>query len=188
MPARQPDQGMDRARNANPIPIGPLTQTRVQQRPESNGPRRFPRPKLENIAPVPLEQVPGAAMDQAVMVEDLFTATNVPRIRIEISPSGIEELRRMRNWNEANRPTVNATVREGGRIYTNVAVHLKGATGSFRTIDDNPCLTLNFTKFAPGQLFHELHKLSLNNSNEDPSFLCEKISRELFEAAAEATS
>jgi len=185
-PVRRPARGMFGAGDANQDRIGPPNPTTVRPRPESNAapaPRRAYRPEGDDLAPVPLEAVPGVAMDQVVRVEDLFTATNVPRIHLEIPPSGIKELRRMRNWNDADRPTVKATVREGGRVYTNVAVHLKGATGSFTTIDQNPCLTLNFTKFAPGQLFHGLHKLSLNNSKEDRSFLCEKISRELFEAA-----
>jgi cell division protein YceG involved in septum cleavage len=47
------------------------------------------------------------------------------------------------------------TVREGETVYTNVALHLKGAAGSFRSIDQNPCLTLKFDKFVDGQRFHE---------------------------------
>src|SRR5262249_6524698 len=66
---------------------------------------------------------------------------------------------------------------------TSVAVHLKGAAGSFRPVDDLPAMTLNFDKFVPGQNFHGLHKISLNNSVQDPSYLSEKVCRELFEAA-----
>lgn len=84
---------------------------------------------------------------------------------------------------DSQRPDVRATVREGAKIYTNVAIHLKGAAGSFRSVDQNPCLTLNFDKFAKGQRFHGLQKISLNNSVQDPTFLAEKICRELFEAA-----
>jgi hypothetical protein len=64
-----------------------------------------------------------------------------------------------------------------------VALHLKGAAGSFRPLDWNPAMTLNFDKFSAGQRFHGLKKISLNNSVQDPSFLTEKICRELFEAA-----
>jgi hypothetical protein len=85
--------------------------------------------------------------------------------------------------NGEQRPVVKATIQEGGVLYTNVAVHLKGAAGSFRSVDDDPCFTLNFEKFASGQSFHGLHKLSLNNSVQDPSYMTEKICRELFEAA-----
>jgi spore coat protein CotH len=85
--------------------------------------------------------------------------------------------------NGEQRPVVKAMIQEGGVLYTNVAVHLKGAAGSFRSVDDDPCFTLNFEKFAPSQSFHGLHKLSLNNSVQDPSYMTERICRELFEAA-----
>ena len=72
-----------------------------------------------------------------------------------------------------------ATVREGGQVYTNVAIHLKGSF-TFQPIDAKPSLTLNFDKFAPGQRFHGLTKIHLNNSVQDPTSLCEQLARELF--------
>ena len=115
--------------------------------------------------------------------DDIFAGTNVLRIRILISRSGMAALRNTGWGNGQERPKVKAIVREGGRIYTNVEIHLKGAAGSFRPVDDNPGFTLNFGKLAPGQTFHGYHKISLNNSVQDPSFLTEKICRELFEAS-----
>lgn len=115
--------------------------------------------------------------------DDLFAGTNVVRIRIEIPRSGMATLRRTGWGNGQERPWVKATVREGNAVYTDVAVHMKGSAGSFRSVDDNPCLTLNFEKLAPGQSFHGLHKFSLNNSVQDRSFLTEKICRELFDVA-----
>lgn len=115
--------------------------------------------------------------------EDPFEPPRVFRIQIDISRSGIAALRNTAWGNGQERPTVKAVVREGTNVFTDVAVHLKGAAGSFRPIDQNPCLTLNFDKFVPGQSFHGLDKISLNNSVQDRSFLCEKISRELFEAS-----
>jgi len=109
------------------------------------------------------------------------------RIQIEIAPPDAERLRRYfwDGWQgrRQERPEVRATVREGGAVYTNVAVHLKGAAGSFRPFDDKPALTLSFAKYARGQRFHGYAKLSLNNSVQDRTYLCEAISRELFEAA-----
>ena len=117
-------------------------------------------------------------------VDDIFAGTNVVKIKILIPNSGINQLRNNAGWgNGQERPKVKAIVREGGVVYTNVEVHLKGSAGSFRPVDDNPGLTLNFEKAAPGQTFHGYHKLSLNNSVQDPSYLTEKICRELFEAA-----
>lgn len=115
--------------------------------------------------------------------DDIFAGTNVLHIKIQISSAGMKQLRQGGWGNNSERPVVLATVSEGGVVYTNVALHLKGAAGSFRPIDDQPCFTLNFEKEAPEQSFHGLHKLSLNNSIQDHSFLSEKICRELFEAA-----
>jgi spore coat protein CotH len=115
--------------------------------------------------------------------EDLFNNSYVPRIRIEISREGMATLRSTGWGNGVERPVAKARVWEGQTVYTNVAIHLKGAMGSFRPVDENPGLTLNFEKFAPGQSFHGLHKISLNNSVQDRSFITEKLCRELFEAA-----
>ena len=109
------------------------------------------------------------------------------RLEIQIAADDLDELRGY-YWNgfdgrKAERPEVTATVREGGIVYTNVAIHPKGSAGSFRPIDDKPALTLNFSKNAKGQKFHGWNKISLNNSVQDPSFLAEAISRELFNAA-----
>lgn len=119
--------------------------------------------------------------------DDLFSSTNLVRIRITIPNPGMKALRSYHwsreNPNQLNRPYALATVTSAESTFTNVAVHLKGSFGSFRPIDDLPALTLNFDKFAPGQQFHGLHKLSLNNSVQDPTCLHEKLCRELFAAA-----
>lgn len=116
-------------------------------------------------------------------IDDIFAGTNVLRFRILIPNSGMNALRGSGWGNGQERPKVKAIVREGGTVYTNVELHLKGSAGSFRSVDDNPGLTLNFEKFAPGQSFHGYHKISLNNSVQDRSYLTEKICRELFESA-----
>ncbi len=121
----------------------------------------------EAAAP-PGKPVPGA---------DLFTNGAVLRLRIEIPKKEAAELRR------SNRKDVPASVSEGDLIYEQVGVHLKGSTGSFRPLDDKPALTLDFGKFKPGQRFHGLRKIHLNNSVEDPSYLNELLGGELFRAA-----
>lgn len=116
---------------------------------------------------------------------DLFSSTSIVRIDIQIPHRGIKQLGRAQ-WNPGNgkdRPEVKAVVKEGDAIYADVAVHLKGAAGSFRPVDDRPALTLNFDKFNKGQTFHGLKKLSLNNSVQDPTLMNEKICREMFAKA-----
>jgi spore coat protein H len=80
------------------------------------------------------------------------------------------------------REYVSGTVRVNGRTYTNVGVQLKGVA-TFRPIDDEPSLTLNFAKFDREQRFHGLRKIHLNNGKEDLTFLCEILSAEMFAKA-----
>ena len=127
-------------------------------------------------------QASAASYSKKNTAGDKLFAGPVPRIRIEIPAEGMAVLREYNQvWRETRpaRIDVRATVREGGNVYTNVAVHLKGSF-SFQPIDSKPSLTLNFKKFAPGQKFHGLTKIHLNNSVQDPSYLCEQFARELF--------
>lgn len=109
--------------------------------------------------------------------DDFFRNGPIPHVRIQITGTNLSALQR------ENRKYVRCTVREGDKVYENVAVHLKGAAGSFRGLDDRPALTLNFDKFHDGQDFHGLKKLHLNNSVQDPSYMTELICGELFVAA-----
>jgi spore coat protein H len=130
------------------------------------------------------------AADRKNAGAELFAEqTGVRHLQIDIPKEGIETLRKyqFRRGNESERESVSATVREGKLVWTNVAVHLKGQLGSFRSIDDKPGLTLNFDKWAASQRFHGLQKISLNNSVQDPSYLNEKISREIYNAAGVPT-
>jgi hypothetical protein len=113
---------------------------------------------------------------------DLFTNGTVSRLRIEIPTQSLITLAQYQQVWRQPRPTrvdVSVTVREGEAVYTNVAIHLKGSF-SFQPIYGKPSLTLNFDKFSPGQRFHGLTKIHLNNSIQDPSYLCEQFARDLF--------
>src|SRR5215831_14201579 len=123
----------------------------------------------------------GTTNSETAYLADLFAARTVPRIQIEIPEEGMTDL--SRDGNNRHRPSTLATVTEGGNTYTNVSIHLKGGAGSYRPIDDDPGLTLEFAKNAPGQTFHGLKKFSLNNSVQDHTFLNEKICRDLFNLA-----
>lgn len=108
---------------------------------------------------------------------ELFTNGPIPLIQIEVSPEAYESLRRNPRQN------VSATVKEGGKVYLNVALHLKGAAGSFRPVDNKPGMMLHFGRMTPDQRFHGLRKIMLNNSVQDPSYLNEKICGYLFRLA-----
>jgi len=107
-----------------------------------------------------------------------FAGDKVVQLSVELGPKELESLRR------DPRRYVRATLREGDTaVYRNVGVHLKGAAGSFRGIDDKPGLTLNMHKFGEGRRFHGLGKFHLANSVQDPTYLSELVCGELFRAA-----
>lgn len=108
--------------------------------------------------------------------EQFFTNAAAHVFEIEIARSNLAALRL------DPREYVPATVRCAGLTYSNVGVHLKGVA-TFRPIDDKPSLTLNFGKFSRGQRLDGLRKIHLNNGKEDPTFLCEALSAEMFAAA-----
>lgn len=118
---------------------------------------------------------------KAVPALDLFEKGEIPRVRLELSDEAIEKLRL------SPRQYVIGAVLEGARRYTNVSIRLKGGPGSSRPLDDRPAFTVNFDRQAPGQTFHGLKKLHLNNSVQDSTYLSEKLCREMFEAAGVPT-
>jgi spore coat protein H len=113
---------------------------------------------------------------QPVRSPDHF-GEQVHDLRIELAPEAVAALK------HDPRTYVHARVRSGDKEWPDVAIHLKGATGSFRPLGDKPGLTLDFDRFGQGQKFLGLTKVHLNNSVEDGSYLCELIGSELFRAA-----
>jgi spore coat protein CotH len=107
---------------------------------------------------------------------DFFVDGPPRRFDVQLSAEAVASLR------TKPREDVSGTVRVGSVTYTNVAIHLKGAA-TFRPVDDQPSLTLNFSKLHPGQRFLGLRKIHLNNGKEDQTFLCEALAAELFAKA-----
>src|SRR5213076_217273 len=78
---------------------------------------------------------------------------------------------------------VSAKIIVDSKSYTDIALHLKGSSGSFQPLDQKPGFTLDFSENNPAQTLAGLRKIHLNNSVEDPSYLNEQIGSELFRAA-----
>jgi spore coat protein H len=116
----------------------------------------------------------GATLEDA---SDAYFAGPIRSLKIDIEEAEVDRLR------SNPREYVRCRVREGDTIWTDVGVHLKGAAGSYRDIDDRPALSLNFDKFVDGQKYFGLDKLHLNNSVQDSSYLAEIICGELFRRA-----
>jgi spore coat protein H len=143
---------------------------------------------LHAADPKPAKAKPAKAPKNLPSADPVFTNAEVFRIAIEIPEEGMRKLRENQrqpfsSQGSDTRASVKAVVREGTNTYRDVALHLKGGAGSYRSIDEKPGLTLNFDKNIKNQTFHGLERLSLNNSLQDPTYLNEIISRELFAAA-----
>jgi spore coat protein CotH len=106
-----------------------------------------------------------------------FKSDKILHLEIEIGKKELDALRR------DPRKYAKATLKEGAIVYPDIGIHVKGAAGSFRGIDDKPGLTLNMNKFDSDKLFHGMDKFHLANSVQDPSYLSELICGELFRAA-----
>lgn len=121
-----------------------------------------------------------AITNQPIVREELFDG---PILKWEILMKR-SELGKLRNggggaWGGRDKAEAICSVRAGTNIWTNVAVHLKGAAGSFRHVDDTPALTLNFGKLQAGQDCFGHRKIHLNNSVQDPARLDEIVASEM---------
>ena len=83
----------------------------------------------------------------------------------------------------ADRQYVKCKLKEGGKEYPDVGIHLRGSAGSYRGFDDKAGFTLNMDKFKDDQKFHGLDKFHLANSLQDPSYLSELICGDIMRAA-----
>ena len=108
---------------------------------------------------------------------DLTAGPAVHEFRIELGREAIRSL------SQSPRTYVRAVLHADGQSYSGVGLHLKGATGSFRSLDDKPGLTIDLQHFSQGPKFYGITKLHLNNSVEDPSYLAPLIGSEVFRSA-----
>ena len=141
------------------------------------------------VAAVPFVAIlPANAQKAAAEADAFFKKHPILFLNIEIAPKEMESLR-----NEGTkRKYVKATIKEGDKapfkVYKDVGIHVKGAAGSSRSIDDKPGLTLNMNKFENDVLFYGMDKFHLANSVQDPSYISELICGELFRAAGVPSS
>lgn len=103
--------------------------------------------------------------------DDFFDDGVIPQLKIELKESQAKKLREdARRYAKCK---LIETTADGETTYSEVAVKLKGAAGSFRELDDRPAFTLNMHKHVKDQTFHAMEKFHLNNSVQDESYLCE---------------
>jgi spore coat protein CotH len=121
------------------------------------------------------------AADKPLLEErkSFFAKGKIPQLNIQIAKEDMESLRR------EPKKYVKVQIKEDGDKYdyTDAALHLKGAAGSFRSIDEKPGLSLNMNKFEEDQSFHGVDKFHLNNSVQDPTYISELLVGEMYRAA-----
>jgi spore coat protein H len=108
---------------------------------------------------------------------EIFDRPTLLAFQIDLSPEAVDQLR------DDPRHYASAKITVDGRVFTNVALHLKGSVGSFRGVDHRPALTLSFNQLVPGRRLFGLRKIHLNNSVQDRSFMNEYLASDLFRAA-----
>ena len=108
------------------------------------------------------------AADKPDPSAEFFKMTGkVPVFQITVEKAEADSLRR------EPRKYVKCTLKVGDQTLKDVAIHIKGAAGSFRGLDDKPALTLNTDHFNKGQKFQGMDKFHLNNSVQDGTYLNE---------------
>jgi hypothetical protein len=112
---------------------------------------------------------------------EIFDQPTVLDFHVQLTRQNLRALRR------EPREYTETTVVVNGQTFTNVGVKLKGAAGSFRSVDDQPAMTLHFSKWVKGRRVFGLRRLHLNNSVQDPSYLNEYIGGTLFRDAGVPT-
>ncbi len=121
--------------------------------------------------------IPAFAQSPAKESDAFFKEAKVIRLNITVEGKELEALRR------EPRKYVRATVTEDDHPpLKDVGIHLKGAAGSYRDLNDKPGLTLNVDKFVEDRRFHGMAKFHLANSVQDATYLQELICGELFRA------
>ena len=125
--------------------------------------------------------VPGSAAEpkapkagnKAPAGEDLFSAPKVLRLKIELAAEALGSLRK------DSKQYVKATLHEGGKVYADVGVRLKGSA-PFEGMEKKPGLAIKFNEFVKDQEFHGRGRIQLNNATQDPSYMCEALGGAIF--------
>jgi hypothetical protein len=139
--------------------------------------QRLVRLGLLWVTMVGLGTIPiGAAPLEDTKAHDFFLSTNLVVFRIEVPDAELRALE------ENPRAYVCGTVRVPGLVLERVGIRLKG-TGTFEPVSARPSLALKFNWQKPHQRFSGLHKLFLENSDQDASRLCKMVANALFAEA-----
>ncbi len=139
--------------------------------------KRASKPTQTSRKAPPPKPVPAKPVLSLPESDTLFNRNSVLTIDIELSPEALKSLQ------DEPRKYVEATLKEGDKVYNKVGIHLRGAAGSYRGVDDKPGITFNMDKYVKKQRFFGMEKFHLANSVQDPTYSTELLCGELFRDA-----
>lgn len=114
---------------------------------------------------------------------EIYDPERLPRFDIELPPESITALNALTGMSDPRGSDyVHATLRYGDEVVADVGLRIKGES-SFRKLDKKSAFKIKFDEFVPSQIFHGLHRLTLNNMIEDPSFVAERLAYHVYRAA-----
>ena len=115
----------------------------------------------------------GPDADPGPEFDVVFDLDRLHDVDIQVDDAYLDQLENDRE----NR--VPCTITFDGTVIANAGIRQKGGYGSSSNLAGKPGLSIKFNEFVPGQTLFGLHKLLLNNAQEDATFLSEHIGAEL---------
>lgn len=112
----------------------------------------------------------------------LFSWERINRVEITVDEDAARILAAERIYSQP-RNKVRATVEIDGERLDDVGVRLRGGFGSFQPFRAKPKWELDFNEFVGDQRFVGLKSLSLNNADQDPSYLRDAAGFAVYAAA-----
>ena len=142
------------------------------------------------------EPVPPAGPD---LTEAVYDRSRLLEVEVELAPSDWEALRLQDRSDlglgedclppDAPFPSpftwFTGTVTVDGEAFEDVGVRKKGFFGSLST--ERPSLKIRFDKFVEDQTFEDVKRLTLNNSQQDPSLVRQCLAYDMFSSVGVPT-
>jgi spore coat protein H len=107
---------------------------------------------------------------------DLYDPSAVGRYELTLDPAAVAAL------DVDPRVYVHGTLHHGAEVVADIGVRLKGEW-NFRPLSAKAPFKLKFDAFVAGQRFHGLAHMTFNNALEDPSWVAERLTYDLYREA-----
>lgn len=122
----------------------------------------------------------GIGVDSSSSSQLVLDKDNVTEINIEIDENTWQEL--LDNATKEEYYSANVTIND--ETFYNVGLRTKGNSSLSNVArdenNDRYSLKVKFDKYVDGQIYHGIEKLALNNNYQDPTYMKEYLSYEIF--------